>query len=157
MRGGQRALATDRDQHVDAVVVECLLDLVEPGAQLVGVHPGGAEHRAALGQQPVVAVVVGQLNPSILQEPTPAIEEADDLRAVPHVAGADDRADHRVQPGTVTPAGKNSDAHVPHPPLLERRWQRTSRNFIGGTHPVEPIIGQRRRHDLQPDGQIVVG
>ena len=120
MRGGQRALAADRDEHVDAVVVQCLLDLVQPGPQLVGMHPGGAEHGAALGQQPVVAVVVAQLDAPVLQQPTPAIEEADDRRAVPHVAGADDRPDHRVQAGTVTAAGQNSDAHVAYPPLVRR-------------------------------------
>ena len=75
VRGGQRALAADRDEHVDAVVVERLLDLVEPGAQLLGVGPRGAQHRAALGQQPIVAVIVGQLDAPILQQSAPSVLE----------------------------------------------------------------------------------
>ena len=111
MRGRQRAFAADRDQHVDAVVVECLLDLVQPRAQLVGVDPSGAEHRAALGQQAVVALVVGQLDPPVLEQPAPPVLEADDGRAVPGVARAYHRPDHRVQAGTVATAGEYSDPH----------------------------------------------
>ena len=119
VRRGQRALAADRDQHVDAVVLQRLLDLVEAGPQLVGVDPRGAEHRAALGEQAVVAVVVAQLDAAVLEQPAPAVEEADDRRAVPHVAGAHDRPDHRVQPGTVAASGENSNAHGAYPPLCQ--------------------------------------
>jgi hypothetical protein len=42
VRGRERALAADRDEHVDAVVVQRLHDLVEPGAQLLRVNPRGA-------------------------------------------------------------------------------------------------------------------
>ena len=111
VRGGQRALAADRDQHVDAVVVERLLDLVQPGPQLVGVDPRGAQHGAALGQQPVVAVVVPELDATVLQQAAPAVQEADDRRAVPHVAGAHHRPDDRVQARTVAASGQDSDPH----------------------------------------------
>jgi hypothetical protein len=96
MRGRERAFATDRDEHVDAVVVQRLLDLVEPGAQLLRVNSGGTQHGPALGQQAVIAVIVGQVDASVLKQSTPPVLEADDRRAVSHVAGPHDRTDHRV-------------------------------------------------------------
>ena len=116
MRGGQRALAADRDQHVDAVVVERLHDLVEAGLQLVRVHPGGAEHRAALGQQTVVAVVVVELDTSVLEQATPAVLEPDHRGSVPRIPGPHHRANHSIQTRTVTATGEDSDAHAVNPP-----------------------------------------
>ena len=78
VRGRQCALAADRDENVDAVVVQCLLDLVQAGPQLVGMDPRGAQHGAALGQQPVVAVVVLELDAPVLQQASPPVKETDD-------------------------------------------------------------------------------
>ena len=95
-RRGERALPTDRDQHIDPVVVEGLLDLVQPGAQLVGIGPRGAQHRATLGQQPVVAVVVGQLDAPVLQQTAPAVLKSHDLRVVAVGTGPYHRPDDGV-------------------------------------------------------------
>ena len=113
VRGGQRALAADRDQHVDAVVLERLLDLVQTGPQLVRVDAGGAEHGAALGEQPVVAVVVLQLHPPVFEQAAPPVQESDDRRSVAHVAGTHHRPDDRIQARTVAASGENSDPHAP--------------------------------------------
>src|SRR3954470_19230756 len=112
VRGRQRALATDWDEDVDAVVVEGLLDLIQPGPQLFGIHPGRPEHRSALGEQPVVAVVISQLNATVLQQPAPAVLETDHRGAVPGVAGTYYRANYSVEAGTVTAAREYSDAHA---------------------------------------------
>src|SRR5271154_1880052 len=73
---------------------------------------GSAQHRSALGQQPVIAIVVGQLHAPVLQQPTPAVFEPDHRRPVTRVAGAYHRPDDGVQPWTVTASGENSDPHV---------------------------------------------
>ena len=112
VRRRQRALAADRDQHVDAVVLQRLLDLVEAGAQLVGVDASGAQHGAALGEQPIVAVVVGQLDAPVLEQTAPAVEEPDDRRAVPDVGRPHDGPDHGIQARTVAAAGEHSDPHL---------------------------------------------
>ena len=130
-----------------------------PGLQLVGVHPRGAEHGAALGEQPVVAVVVAQLDTTVLEQPTPAVEEADDLTSRtarrrcgrPRGSPRSGRDSRRRRSGFRCACGLSS------PSLQTRRWQRTSRSLIGGTDAVEPVVGQRGRHDLQSDGQVVVG
>ena len=38
-----------------------------PARSFSGLHARGAEHGAALGEQPVVAVIVGQLDPAVFQ------------------------------------------------------------------------------------------
>ena len=84
----------------------------QPGTQLVRVDARGAQHRSTLGQQPVIAVVIGQLHAPVLQQPAPPVLKSDHRRPVPRVAGAYHRPDDRVQPWTVTTAGENSDPHV---------------------------------------------
>ena len=152
VRGRQRALAADRDQHVDAVVVQRLLDLVQPSAQLVGMHAGGAEHRAALGQQAVVAIVVLQLDPPVFQQPAPAVPEADHRRAVAGVARAYDRANHRVQAWTVAAAGEYSDAHGPSLPSAPFPREQTQ------NHPQAAILGACASARVNEEaGQIAAG
>lgn len=67
MGGGEGALPADRDEGVDAVVVEGAFDSPQSLEQHVGIGAGGAEHGAALGQQPVGAVVVVDVDLAILQ------------------------------------------------------------------------------------------
>ena len=129
VRGRQRAFAADRDEDVDTVVIQRLLDLVQPGPQLVGVRAGGAQHRSALGQQPVVAVVVLELHAPVLQQPAPAVLESDHRRAVPGVAGAHYRPDDGVEARAVAAAGENSDPHalILHRALASAREQTQNR------------------------------
>ena len=49
-----------------------------PARSFSGLNPRGAEHGSTLGQQPVVAVIVGQLDASVLQQAAPSVLEADD-------------------------------------------------------------------------------
>lgn len=104
-RRGQRALAADGDQYVDAVVVQCLPDLVEAGTQLVRMCAGSTQHGAALREQPIVPVVGGEMDPPVLEQSPPAVEESDHRRPVPDLAGPDHGPDHRVQSRAVTATG----------------------------------------------------
>ncbi|SKU46622.1 Uncharacterised protein [Mycobacteroides abscessus subsp. abscessus] len=65
--GGEGAFSADRDQHIDPVVVEGLLDLIQSGTQPVGVGACGTEHRPALGEQPIIAIVVVKVDSAVLQ------------------------------------------------------------------------------------------
>ena len=124
VRGRQGSLATDRDQHVDPVVLQGLLDIGQTGAQFLRVGPGGSEHGAALGQQPLVAVVVVELDAPVLQQPPPAVEETDHRGVVAGITGPDDGADDGIEAGAIAAAGENSDTHGVHltasAPAMER-------------------------------------
>ena len=135
VRGRQRAFAADRDEHVDAVVIQRLLDLVQPGPQFVGVHARGAQHGAALGQQPVIAVVVCELHAPVLQQSAPAVLESDHRRAVPAVASAHHRPDDGVEPGAVAASGENSDPHafiLPVQPGMARADAKSPKTHVWG-------------------------
>jgi hypothetical protein len=93
--GAERVLAADRDQAVDLEVGERLPGAFRALLVLVDVGPGGSEDRPAAVQDPPRRVdrevfVVG------LEDPAPAVVEADDLVLVNIDALADDRADDRV-------------------------------------------------------------
>ena len=111
VRGGQGALAADRDQHVDPVVLQRLFDIGQTGAQFLRVGPGGAEHGAALGQQSLVAVVVVELDAPVLQQAPPAVLESDHRGVVAGVAGPHHGADDGIEAGAVAAAGEDSDTH----------------------------------------------
>ena len=113
-RDAQAPVATDDDQAVEPEVGERALD---PFDAVVGVErapPPGTEHRPAAREQTAHRLDRERRRPP-LHHAVPRVEEADDLVAVRPLALADDRTDHRVQPGAVAAAGEDSDSH-------ESRW-----------------------------------
>lgn len=109
--GAQGVLAADGDQRVDALGVHGAPDGF--GAALargVRVRPRGAEDGPAAGQD-VEDVPAGQRTGGALEGAAPAVAVPDDLVS-PGLRGDHDRADHRVQPGTVAAAGQHPDTHV---------------------------------------------
>ncbi len=133
-RGGdaERVLTPDRDQSVHPGGREVLEDPLSAPVLLQRVRSRGAEDGAPAREDP--ADLRDAERPAVpLQRPPPSVPVADELVPVlPHPL-ANDRADHRVQPRTVAPAGKYPD---PHRLSLPRR--RRSR-------PPRPWEGRRRR------------
>ena len=92
----------------------------QPGVQALGGDAGRAERRPAAGEQTVDGGDVQRGGP-VLQQPAPAVPEADYLAAVVAGRRADDGPDDCVQAGAVAPAGEDTDAHAQLPRWSERR------------------------------------
>ena len=107
----ERVLAPDRDERVDAV-------LLQRAAHGVGSVPAlgerigarGAEDRAA-AREDAGGAGEGELVTVVAEHPGPAVAKAEEavLRRVQ--AGAHDGADHGVEAGAVASAGEEADAH----------------------------------------------
>ncbi len=112
-RGGhaERVLAADGDQGVHPEVRQVLLDPRHAALDLHRVGAGGAEDRAAAGQDAAHGLDLERPGQA-LERTAPAVAEADELVAVLLDAFADHRPDDGVQAGAVAPAGEHSDAHV---------------------------------------------
>ena len=107
-------LAADRDQRVDAVVGEVLLDLLDAALDLERVGPRGAEDGAAARQDAAALLGMPSSMVSALERALPAVAVADELVAVHLDALADDGADDGVEAGAVAASGEDSDAHAVH-------------------------------------------
>ena len=77
----ERVLAADRDQGVEALALEVRKHLLDPAVHLEGIRPGGAEDRPSSRKQPGDLTGPERLEQT-LDQPLPALEDADDL-AVP--------------------------------------------------------------------------
>ena len=116
----QRVLAADRDQGVDAELLEVGDHPGLAALERVRIGPGGAEDRAAAGQDAADPVQV-ERHRVRLEHPAPAVLEPDDLVTVLGDPLADHRADDGVQAGAVPAAGEDSDAHVRPPGRVRAR------------------------------------
>lgn len=74
----ERAFAADRDQRVDARVVEVRLDLVDARLEFIRVEAAGAQDRAAAQQDRVDERVVVQVRAQVVHETHPAVLVTDD-------------------------------------------------------------------------------
>jgi hypothetical protein len=107
----KRVLSTDGDQAVEFERGESVAhDLHAAAVALERVGARGAEDRAAAGQD-AGGGLDGQLARVALERTAPAISEAHDLVAVDVDPPAHDRADRRVQAGTVATPCEHTHAH----------------------------------------------
>ncbi len=114
-RHAERVLAADRDEGVEAVLLERAKDGFDTAVELVRIRPRRADDRAAARKDP------GHLAwPQVLQlvfdEPAPAFADADHVPAA-GVQPARHGPDDRVQPRAVTAPGQDPRAHAA---ILER-------------------------------------
>ena len=109
-------LAADRDERVDLVLGEVLLDAADAVLLLEGIGARGAEDGAAAGQDAAHGGDV-ERDGVAFERTAPAVPEADELVAVLLHALADDGPDDGVEPGAVAASGQYSDPHgnVPSP------------------------------------------
>lgn len=116
----QGVLAADRDERLDLLLGEVLLDAPDAVLLLERIRPRGAEDGAATGQD---AAYGGDVEPDgvVLERPAPAVAEADEVVVVLLHALADDAPDDGVESGAVAASGQYSDPHgkVPSPRLPE--------------------------------------
>ena len=113
-RHAEGVLAADRDQRVDAELVQVRRDPLDAAVDLERVGARRAEDRAA-ARQDAAHLGDAERHGDVLERAPPAVAEADELVAVDADALADDGADHRVQAGAVAAAGQHSDAHARRP------------------------------------------
>ena len=102
---------------------------IRAGAAVLGerVGPRGAEDRAAAGQD--AAHLGHPERPAVaLERAAPAVAVADELVPAVFDALADDRPDHRVQPGAIAAAGEHADPHRRH-----FRRSTTQRNAVASS------------------------
>ena len=116
---GERALAADRDERVDAVLRRQLRGVLGGFAQPAALQAGGAEDRAAAGEDAADRVEVERAVVAVEETLEPVLE-TDDFIAVPGQGAVHDRPDHCVQAGAVAACGENSDAHRAVSPA--RQW-----------------------------------
>ncbi len=112
-RDPERVLPADRDQRVHPEVLQVALDPLDAVLDRERVRPRRAQDRAAAGQQAADRGDV-QRHGHGLERAAPAVAEPEEVVAVLGYALADDRPDHRVQPGAVAAPRQHADAHVTH-------------------------------------------
>ena len=111
VRGGQGALAADRDDAVDAMLCESLRDVLGAAARaVVGVGAAGAEDRTALPGQ-ALHLMPGERHEVAVDDSAPAVADPDELQVVGGRALEHDAADDRVQAGAIAAAGQDADLH----------------------------------------------
>src|SRR5690606_9688582 len=107
---GERALAADRDQRVDAEVTDHVRGVLAGLAEPVTLQAGRAEDGAAAGQDAADRVEVQGAVPAV-EEAGVAVLETNDLVAVVVDGPVHDGPDHCVQARAVAACGENSDTH----------------------------------------------
>ena len=108
---GQRTVATDDDEAIDAHVTKRRGDLLRAVDVVVRTTPPGAQQCAALGQHAAQRTNV-ERHGAPLAHTVPCIEEADQLVAIVELALSDDRPDDRVESWAIPATCQNADAHV---------------------------------------------
>jgi hypothetical protein len=103
-------LTADRDQGVDALRGEVVLDPLDPVLDLEGVGAGRAEDGAAAGQD-AADLRDTQGAGQALEGTLPAVPETHEFVTVVGDALADHRPDHRVETWAVAAAGEHADTH----------------------------------------------
>jgi len=119
LRDAEGVLAADRDQRVDALVGQDLLDLLDAALDLVRVGARGPQDGAAAGED-VLDVVEAERAAVPGQRAVPAVAEAHEVPAVHLDALAHHGADHRVESRAVAAAGQHTDTHEKPPSVLWR-------------------------------------
>ena len=125
----QRVVAADGDQGVDAEPLERRPAGVDTTVDLERVGARRAEHRAAPGQRAPHGVDVERHGLAV-DDPSPPVDEAEQLVAELALALADHRPDHGVQAGAVSATGEHGYPH--------RRSPRGSTAPIGA-HPTDAV------------------
>ncbi len=114
-RDAERVVAADRDEHVDAALLERCEHALLAVLGLVDVRARRAENRAAPVQD-AARVLARELDRVVVEHALPALAKAEDLVSVVVDPPADDSADDGVQAGAVAAACQKSDScHVRHP------------------------------------------
>jgi hypothetical protein len=103
-------LAADRDERVDAEVLQVAPDPLDAVGNCERVGARRAEDRAASRQQPAHSGDV-QRPGERFQGAAPPVAEAKERVPVLRHALADDRPDDRVESGAVPAPGEHADAH----------------------------------------------
>jgi hypothetical protein len=103
-------LATDRDQGVDPVGGEVVLDPLDAAVDPERVGAARAEDRAA-ARQDATHLRDAQLHGQTLERALPAVAVTHEVEAVDADPLAHHRSDHGVESGTVAAAGEHSDPH----------------------------------------------
>ena len=106
----QCVLAADRDQRVDASILDVRPDSVQPTVDLVRVGPRGPQDGATACQDPADIGKTQRTNQA-LQRALPAITEAHELIAVRLDSPCHRRPDNRVQSRTISATCQHSDSH----------------------------------------------
>ena len=116
-RHAERVVAADRDEHVDAALLQRREHALLAVLGLVDVRARGAEDRAALVQD-AARVLARQLDRVVVEHALPALAKAEDLVAVVVDPLADDSADDGIEAGAVAAACQQSDScHAGHPSM----------------------------------------
>src|SRR5207249_2615770 len=105
----ERVLAADRDQAVEAMLLERRAHVLESAFLLVGIRARGAEDGAAAVEDPARGLV-REVDRIARHDAGPAVAEADELVVVGVEALADHSADDSVEAGAVAAAGEESVA-----------------------------------------------
>ena len=108
-RHAERVVAADRDQHVDAALLQRREHPLLAVLGLVDVRARGAEDRAALVQD-AARVLARQLDGVVVEHALPALAKAVQLVAVGVDPLANDSADDGVESGAVSAAREKSDS-----------------------------------------------
>jgi hypothetical protein len=109
-RDAEGVLAADRDQRVDAGLLEVLPDLLDPVVDLHDVGPAAAEDGAS-AREDAPGLLHAERHREPLERALPAVAEAEELVPVHLHALPDHGPDDGVQAGAVAPAGQDTDAH----------------------------------------------
>ena len=144
-------------------------------ARLACPEVGGLQVETVAGEARVVEAVDGAHpvdggdQAGVVARPAQRVGVLDDAGRVHAVAFApgrerDDQRLGRLRPvhaasgenGKVVGVPENPGAHGVRLAGSDRRGQRSAGRLVGSAHPVEPVVGERRGHDLQPDRQVVV-
>src|SRR3954469_1809713 len=119
--GLERALTADGDDRVEPELLDMPPGPLHAVPQMRGLDPGGAEDRAAAGQDAAHRVEI-ELEVVALQEALPAVPETDDLVAVVGDGTVHDGPDDGVQAGAVAAGREDTNAHSRKTPLTESTW-----------------------------------
>src|SRR5208337_4940555 len=103
-------VAAKRDQRVDLVGLQNLLNLLNAAGNLLHVGPRGVQNGAAL-QLDAVGAFESERNPIVVQHAAPAVEKADELIPIMVDALLHRRVDHRIKSGAIAAAGQQSNSH----------------------------------------------
>src|SRR5207248_8981814 len=114
-RDPERVLAADRHERVELCALEVRQHRLGAALELEGIRARGAEDRPAPRQQPGDLARPERLELPV-DEPAPALADADHLVPARERAPRD-RANHRVQAGTIPATREHADLH------RCRRWE----------------------------------
>jgi hypothetical protein len=107
-RDTERVLAADRNQAIEPLSYKRRPHLLDAAILLIGIGPRSAEDRAAT-MQDAARRIIRQLHRLTTENARPAVAKADELMTTAVDPLANDRTDHRIQPGTITTPGQDSE------------------------------------------------